>query len=492
MTIDSVTPAQVPKRRRRWMREMRFDRMKAAVVLLLEGLGENPSREGLRDTPERVVKAWQEMTSGYKQSSTDVVGRGIFNEPDLASRSSSGVVCVRDIHFASTSSENLLPFFGRCHVAYAPQNGAVLGLSKFARLIGLFSKKIQSQHQLTTELVRAISREVNPKGVAVIVEAQHLGFRTVMGSPVITFASNGSFETDMVAQQEMRAAFLLNGVSSLGKFASTPHSEVSERSFLTEKNSLSHEGIMLKTALEALLTGLDLNGIEQGFRVGVGNCVDELLHATAGYGMSISSIPSSTANTSTSVDNSEVLSEATGWSTPRDHGSSPSPPSVSSTDTENQLEIGTPRWNRESGIAQKDLTALSQCLNGTDGIEGGCFQFQSMCEHHLLPFQGRIYIGYIPKSPQATLPKHQLEAIVSMYSLRLQLQERITEQIALAIEEMVEPVGLVVMGRASHMCMVARGVRAHSSTTVNTVVRGEKTASILEQGVSAMIDLVEK
>lgn len=482
--------------------------MEAAVVMLLEGLGEDADREGLRDTPERVVKAWREMTSGYKQNSTDVVGRALFNEPDISSQSSSGVICVRDIDFASTSSDNLLPFFGRCHIAYAPSGGAVLGLSKFARLVGVYSKRIQSQQKLTAELVHAISREVDPRGVAVVIEAQHLGFKTPLSPPMVTFECSGIFKEEEAARQEMRAAFLLNGVSFLDELAGITHSADSEWSFVREEKLTSQKEPIIQTALETLLDELYLDESRQESQAGVRNCVRELMHGTAGYHMSLASIQcgavhSSLENTSTEdccdevdlkdlslssprPDDSARQSEETGPSSPRVNCFLPSSSASVSSETESQHDQGNcclqdARWK----FTRRPWNSLPPPSHDC-WIEGGCFTFQSMCEHHLLPFQGQVYIGYIPKCAHSIVSKQQLEEVVAMYSLRLQLQERMTNQIAQAIEDLVNPTGLVVMGRANHMCMVARGVKSHSSTTVNTVVRGEKTSLILDQAVSAL------
>lgn len=125
-------------------------------------------------------------------------------------------------------------------------------------------------------------------------------------------------------------------------------------------------------------------------------------------------------------------------------------------------------------------------INDEKYFEEECFRFQSTCEHHLLPFSGHVYIGYIPRQGQRKLDSRVLGKIVSKFCLRLQLQERITHQITDSIQKMIDPVGSVVVARANHMCMVARGVQSHSSTTVNSVVRGENTSFLLNKAVVAL------
>ncbi len=130
-------------------------------------IGENPTREGLLRTPERFYKAIQYLMSGYAESIQSVVGEGIFESE------SSGIVCVKDIEFYSLCEHHMLPFWGKASIAYLPQN-KILGLSKFARIVDVYSKRLQVQERLTKEIAESIYNFVNPRSVAVVVEAQHL------------------------------------------------------------------------------------------------------------------------------------------------------------------------------------------------------------------------------------------------------------------------------------------------------------------------------
>jgi GTP cyclohydrolase IA len=141
--------------------------MQEIIRQLLAELGEDPSREGLRDTPERVEKSLRFLTSGYATDVDTVVNNALFtvdyNE----------MVIVKDIDFYSLCEHHLLPFFGKCHVAYLPQ-GRVIGLSKLPRLVDVFARRLQVQERLTSQIAQVIEDKLNPLGVAVVVEATHL------------------------------------------------------------------------------------------------------------------------------------------------------------------------------------------------------------------------------------------------------------------------------------------------------------------------------
>jgi GTP cyclohydrolase I len=142
-----------------------------AIPTLARGIfldiGEDPQREGLLRTPERFHKAIQELTSGYAQTPEGVVGNGIFQSE------SGGIVCVKDIEFYSLCEHHMLPFWGKASIAYLPQE-KILGLSKLARVLDIFARRLQVQERLTKEVADSICRLVDAKAVAVIIEAQHM------------------------------------------------------------------------------------------------------------------------------------------------------------------------------------------------------------------------------------------------------------------------------------------------------------------------------
>ncbi len=173
--------------------------MQQAVSTLLLGLGENPDREGLLDTPKRVVKALKFLTSGYHQSLDELLNGAIFHE-DI-----NEMVLVRDIDLFSSCEHHILPILGRAHVAYIP-NGKVIGLSKVARICEMYARRLQVQERLTAQIADALQGLLQPQGVAVVVEATHMCMvmRGVQkpGSWTVTSAMKGVFAEDARTRQE--------------------------------------------------------------------------------------------------------------------------------------------------------------------------------------------------------------------------------------------------------------------------------------------------
>jgi GTP cyclohydrolase I len=173
--------------------------MQDTIRHLLSEIGEDPSREGLRDTPRRVEKSLRFLTSGY---GTDI--DGILNNA-LFSVEYNEMVIVRNIDFYSLCEHHLLPFFGKCHVAYLP-NQRVVGLSKLPRLVDAFSRRLQVQERLTSQIADTIREKIDPHGVAVVMEATHLcmAMRGVekQNAVTVTSAMLGVFHTDARTRHE--------------------------------------------------------------------------------------------------------------------------------------------------------------------------------------------------------------------------------------------------------------------------------------------------
>ena len=166
---------------------------------LIEGIGENPDRQGLVRTPERAAKALDYLTQGYTQSLDEVINGALFDSD------TDEMVVVKDIELYSLCEHHLLPFFGKCHVAYLPQ-GKVLGLSKIARIVDLFARRLQIQENLTRQIAETLMKITGAEGVGVIIEAQHLCMmmRGVekQNSRMTTSVTLGEFRNDPATRAE--------------------------------------------------------------------------------------------------------------------------------------------------------------------------------------------------------------------------------------------------------------------------------------------------
>ena len=171
------------------------------IKSILENIGEDPTREGLLKTPSRVAKAMEFLTQGYKQNPKEIVESAMFTE------SYNQMVLVKDIEMYSLCEHHMLPFFGKAHIAYIP-NGHIVGLSKVPRIVDVFSRRLQVQERLTDEIKDCLQESLNPKGVAVVIEAQHLCMQMrgveKQNSVTTTSAFSGTFKSD----EKTRAEFM--------------------------------------------------------------------------------------------------------------------------------------------------------------------------------------------------------------------------------------------------------------------------------------------
>jgi len=192
----------VPQRRRKGSGEGGEDLFLHSLVRdLLKELGEDPHREGLRQTPARMAKALRDLTAGYRKDVSAVINGAIFTAKY------NEMVLVKDIDVFSLCEHHLLPFFGKCHVAYIPKT-KILGLSKIVRLVEMYSRRLQVQERLTEQIAETLKRAVQPRGVGVVIEAYHfcMMMRGVekQNSKAVTSAMLGVFH----ARPEIRSEFL--------------------------------------------------------------------------------------------------------------------------------------------------------------------------------------------------------------------------------------------------------------------------------------------
>jgi len=190
--VDEVAQAEVNGKERNI-------ELEATVQRLLELIGEDPEREGLKRTPLRVARALEVLTSGYTMSVEKIVNNAIFNEDY------NEIVAIKNIHFFSLCEHHLLPFFGIANVGYIP-NGKVIGLSKIPRLVDMFARRLQLQERLTSQIAQCIDEVLKPRGVAVVMEAYHLCMmmRGVekQDSLTVTSCMLGDFKTNIQTRQE--------------------------------------------------------------------------------------------------------------------------------------------------------------------------------------------------------------------------------------------------------------------------------------------------
>jgi GTP cyclohydrolase I len=198
--------AKVSKLERRTRRTAKsavdLDRIARGVRLILEGIGEDPGREGLRETPRRVAEMYAELTAGMRENPSEHVVPLSGNKHDE-------MVIVKDISIASLCEHHLAPFVGRCHIAYIPKNGKILGVSKLARLAETFARRLQLQERLTTEIANTLFEKLQPLGVMVVIEAEHacMTLRGVRkpGAMTVTSAVLGGFRKDPRTRAEAMA-----------------------------------------------------------------------------------------------------------------------------------------------------------------------------------------------------------------------------------------------------------------------------------------------
>lgn len=168
------------------------EKIRQAVALLLEGIGEDSAREGLRETPDRIARMYEEIFEGMEQTPEELLGKTFET-------AGSGIVLEKDIVFYSMCEHHLLPFYGKAHVAYLP-DGKVVGLSKLARTVEIYARRPQIQEQLTAQVADALMKYLKPKGAVVMLEAEHMcmTMRGVKkpGTQTVTMETRGAFAED--------------------------------------------------------------------------------------------------------------------------------------------------------------------------------------------------------------------------------------------------------------------------------------------------------
>jgi GTP cyclohydrolase I len=490
-------------------------------------------------------------SGGSREQCQKAFGQALFHEP-LLTASPDGIVLVRDISFASLSQDTLLPFHGKVNVAYIPQHGVVLGLSKLARATRCLSGKVQRVEQLASNLMGAIQQEISPKGVFVTIQATFLGYGA---EPLLheTSAACGCFLNEESGLcDEVR---LLLGCGEEGRYFSPGKDNFNGIPCLDHSSDATNgvipppvlpaadgEGLLpeppgvMVSAVEALLRGVGEDPCREFLQKSAQRYIRWLQGATAGYAMKLPAgvctcckstsngdIGIVTSSTSEAVENEDnvfkaaaaAAATATTMKTikakgadtnPQDLGgaySGPITPDNLSLDTSSDDDQSTlegngivngggggsgpchvcSREDRGPSAALPPMEAIKELINppppaaAAAALSVVSVRFSSQCEHHLLPFYGTIKIGYTISSTACDTPQKAavaaLSRIVEIFSRRLQVQERLTQQIADAAAEVLgSEQDLIVVCESAHMCMVARGVEEHASMTLTTGARG--------------------
>ncbi|XP_031100271.1 GTP cyclohydrolase 1-like [Ipomoea triloba] len=400
-----------------------------SVRVLLQALGEDINREGLRKTPFRVAKALREGTRGYGQKVNDVVHGALFPEAGLGSGvgqagGAGGLVVVRDIDLFSYCESCLLPFQIKCHVGYVPSGHCVVGLSKLSRVADVFAKRLQDPQRLADEVCTALQHAIKPAGVAVVLQCSHLHFPNIMSAfcdtnhqgwaKILVTSGSGVFEDE---KADIWTDFL-----SLLKFrginVENVHAKGTHRSWCPSQ-FFSKMGSSNSATTNAVVSILQSLGEDP-------------------YRKELVGTPSRFVMWFMNFKNSNLEMKLNGFVRSRFDCLNP------------KIEIGC------------DEDRICSEVN---------LSFCSQCEHHLLPFNGVVHIGYLRSNGANPPGKSLLQSIVHFYGFKLQVQERLTRQIAETASSVLGEDVMVVV-EASHTCMISRGIEKVGSNTATIAVLG--------------------
>jgi GTP cyclohydrolase I len=453
--------------------------MEEAVRRIIQsgcGCGEDTGRQGLLDTPKRVAHAWMAMAAadkahkdkkGCQVNASDLIKNALFHEEILTTSPHCGFVLVRDMTFACLHKDTLLPMYGKCHVAYIPKNGTIVGLSKLSRVVSNVSVRgLQRGDDLCAAVLEVVDSTVDCNGgVAVLIDAWEY---TKYLDPSLNMKVNhhhqkrhtyckrtGAFADEAsCAIDEVQAMLGLVVPSTPSEGSMINHEEMElEYDSMRSKNSKD----LIASAVGILLESIGEDPTTAQSRASAANYASWFLDSTRGYFMN--------AAPRTTILNSIKADDQIGDG---NHGES---------------VLGIP-------------TEVSSATSADDALGHYAvktFAFTSQCEHHLLPFSGHFAVMFLNSSSpidSATMDSVDRECTyqVDRFSKRLQVQERLTQQVAdafwqgiLRLELVTEIEDIVVVCECKHMCMIARGVQQHCSATTTYTTRSADGISMTGQ-----------
>ncbi|CAN1269469.1 GTP cyclohydrolase 1 [Linum perenne] len=404
-----------------------------AVKVLLQGLGEDINREGIKKTPIRVAKALREATKGYKQEVKDIVEGALFPEAGLNAAvghagGAGGLVVVRDLDLFSYCESCLLPFQFKCHVGYIPSGQRVVGLSKLSRVADVFAKRLQDPQRLANEICSALHLWIKPAGVAVVLQCWHLHFPSLESFlkdsnhqgwlKLQVHAGSGVFENDKCdSWSDFSSLLRFKGINTEntqpeGTITSWCPSQSCSTLKVPSMNGQLNSGMI--TAVASILKSL-----------GEDPSREELIGT-----------PSRFVKWLMNFQNASLEMKLNGFV----HGRvDPLKANGDMTKEQMQSEVNLSFW--------------------------------SQCEHHLLPFYGVVHIGYFSAEGFNPVAKSLLQSIVHFYGSKLQVQERLTRQIAETVSSLLGG-DVIVVVEAGHTCMISRGIEKFGSSTATIAVLG--------------------
>ncbi|KAG6787407.1 GTP cyclohydrolase 1-like [Populus alba x Populus x berolinensis] len=402
-----------------------------AVKVLLQGLGEDINREGLKKTPLRVAKALREGTKGYKQKAKDIVQSALFPEVGLDDAvghagGAGGLVIVRDLDLFSYCESCLLPFQVKCQIGYVPSGQRVVGLSKLSRVADVFAKRLQDPQRLADEICSALHLGIKPAGVAVILQCSHIHFPNIEPPfldsnrqgwvKALVHSGSGVFENDFAdVWDDFLSLLKFRGVNvdkTLMKDSKQQCWCPSQYSSSAEVTGQPSTGMV--TAVTSILISLGENPLRK----------------------ELAGTPTHFVKWLMNFQNANLETKLNGFACAR---------------------MDPLKQNGEAGHDKRMYTELN-------------LSFCSQCEHHLLPFYGVVHIGYYAEEITPVI-KSRLQSIVRFYGFKLQVQERLTRQIAETASSLLGG-DVVVVVEANHTCMISRGIEKFGSSTATIAVLG--------------------
>ncbi|XP_059660085.1 GTP cyclohydrolase 1-like [Cornus florida] len=401
-----------------------------AVKVLLQGLGEDINREGLRKTPLRVAKALREGTTGYRQKVKDIVQGALFPEGGLESGvghggGAGGLVIVRDLDLFSYCESCLLPFRVKCHIGYVPSGQRVVGLSKLSRVADVFAKRLQVPQRLADEVCSGLQQGIKPTGVAVILQCLHIHFP----NSALPFLDSNCQGWAKVMVSSGSGAFENEKADIWGDFLS-----------------------LLKCR------GLNVENFHSGDSVDQSWCPSP---SSSKIGPTNSGMIDAVASILRSLGEDPTRKELVG--TPTRYLKWLMIFKKSNLEMKlNGFALGRIDPVKSNGDVGHNNEQIHSELN---------LAFLSQCEHHLLPFHGVVHIGYCCAQGVDPIGKSLLESVVHFHGFKLQVQERLTRQIAETVSSLLGR-NIMVVVEANHTCMVSRGIEKFGSNTATIAVLG--------------------